>query len=115
MQSEALELAAKRLEDTYLLLQYGRASSRRVLNAQDDLFDAQNAATEAMVGYTIAMLSFYRDTGVLQVKPDGMWQTPKTVAKPAFATDNYVPTPRQAPQTGSSEETIKRWMQNQKK
>jgi len=74
VQLENLELARKRLKDTYLLLRYGRASSRRVLNAQDDLFDAQNASTEALVGYTIAILNFYRDTGVLQVRPDGMWQ-----------------------------------------
>jgi hypothetical protein len=54
--------------------QYGRASSRRVLNAQNSLFNAQNAATEALVKYTVATLNFYRDTGVLQVQPDGMWQ-----------------------------------------
>jgi len=74
VQLEALELATERFKDTYLLLQYGRASSRRVLNAQDDLFDAQNAATEALVGNATAMLNFYRDTGVLQVRPDGMWK-----------------------------------------
>ena len=74
VQLENLELARKRFKNTSLLLQYGRASSRRVLNAQDDLFDAQNAATEALVNYTIATLNFYRDTGVLQVRPDGMWQ-----------------------------------------
>jgi len=67
-------LAEKRLKNTNLLLQYGRASSRRVLNAQDALFDAQNAATEALVSYAIATLNFYRDTGVLQVRPDGMWE-----------------------------------------
>ncbi len=74
IQSESLELAEKRLENTHLLLQYGRASSRRVLNAQQALFNAQNAATEAMVDYTVATLNFYRDAGVLQVRPDGMWQ-----------------------------------------
>lgn len=72
--SESLTLAQKRFKNTLLLLQYGRASSRRVLNAHDDLFDAQNAATEALVNYTIATLDFYRDTGVLQVRPDGMWE-----------------------------------------
>ncbi|GAG35270.1 unnamed protein product, partial [marine sediment metagenome] len=50
--SESLTLAQKRFRNTLLLLQYGRASSRRVLNAHDDLFDAQNAATEALVNYT---------------------------------------------------------------
>jgi len=74
VQSEGVALAEKRLNNTFLLLKYGRASSRRVLNAQGALFDAQNAATEALVNYAIATLNFYRDTGVLQVRPDGMWE-----------------------------------------
>jgi outer membrane protein TolC len=74
VQLDSLKLAKKRFNNTLLLMQYGRASSRRVLNAQQDLFDAQNAATEALTSHTIALLSFYRDTGVLQVKPDGMWE-----------------------------------------
>ena len=74
VQLESLELAQKRFDNTFLLLQYGRANSRRVLNAQADLFRAQNAATEALVGHTVAMLNFYRDAGVLAVRPDGMWE-----------------------------------------
>ena len=49
-------------------------SSRRVLQAQRDLFEAQNDAAQALVDYKIAILSFYRDTGILQVRPDGMWE-----------------------------------------
>lgn len=71
---EALELARQRFNNTFLLLQYGKASSRRVLRAQSDLFDAQNDAAQALVDYTIATLNFYRDTGALQVRPDGMWK-----------------------------------------
>jgi outer membrane protein TolC len=74
VQTEGFKLADKRLKNTFLLLQYSRASSRRFLNAQNDLFDAQNAATEALVNYMIATLNFYRDTEVLQVRPDGMWE-----------------------------------------
>ena len=74
VQMESLQSAQKRFKDTFLLLQYGRASSRRVLNAQRDLFDSQNAATEALVNYVVATLDFYRDTGVLKVRPDGMWE-----------------------------------------
>jgi len=74
VQSENVALAQKRLKNTSLLLQYGRASSRRVLNAQDTLFDSKNAATQALVNYAVATLNFYRDTGVLQVRPDGMWE-----------------------------------------
>ena len=72
--SEALELAQKRFDNTFLLLQYGKASSRRVLTAQNDLFNAQNDADQALVDYNIATLNFYRDTGALQVLPDGMWK-----------------------------------------
>jgi len=73
VQLDNLKLAKKRFDDTTMLMQYGRATSRRVLNAQNDLFNAQDAATEALVAYTISTLNFYRDTGVLQVRPDGMW------------------------------------------
>ena len=72
--AEGLELAKKRYKNTYTLLQYGRTSSRRVLNAQDALFEAQNAATQALIDYATASLNFYRDTGVLRVRPDGMWE-----------------------------------------
>ncbi len=82
IQKEGLQLAQKRLDDTMLLMQYSRASSRRVLDAQKDLFRSQNAATEALVNFTIATLKFYRDTGVLQVQPDGMWTKQKAIEKP---------------------------------
>ena len=71
---EALELARQRFNNTFLLLQYSRTSSRRVLQAQSDLFEAQNDAAQALVDYNIATLNFYRDTGSLRVLPDGMWK-----------------------------------------
>ena len=74
VQTEALELADKRYKNTLALLKYGRASSRRVLSAQNDLIDAQNTATQALVDFAIESLNFYSDTGVLQVRPDGMWE-----------------------------------------
>lgn len=72
--SEALELAQQRFNKTFSLLQYGQTSSRRVLDAQNALFDAQNAASKALLDYTTATLSFYRDTGALRVLPDGTWK-----------------------------------------
>jgi len=74
VRSESLKLSRKRFKATLLSLQYRRASSRRVLTSQRALFAAQNDATEALVNYAIATLKFYRDTGVLQVRPDGMWE-----------------------------------------
>jgi outer membrane protein TolC len=74
VQLEGLELAKKRYTNTLQLMYYGRANSRRVLDAQEALLKAQNGAVEAHVKHAIAMLEFYRDSGVLQVRPDGMWE-----------------------------------------
>ncbi len=71
---EALELAQQRFNNNFLLLQHGKASSRRVLQAQNDLFEAQDDAGQALLDYTVATLNFYRDTGAIQVRPDGMWK-----------------------------------------
>jgi len=71
---EGLELARQRFNSTFLLLQHGKASSRRVLRSQSDLFLAQINAGRALLDYTTATLNFYRDTGAIQVLPDGMWK-----------------------------------------
>jgi len=81
VQTESLELARKRLENTRLLLNTRLANTRDVLDAQSDLFRAQNASTKALVDYTVASLNFYRDAGVLRVRPDGMWDRPLTTAQ----------------------------------
>ena len=75
--SDSLQLAEKRLRKTSLLVQYGKASTRRILSAQNDYFKAQTATAQALIDYTTATLKFYRDSGVLTVNPDGMWQLNK--------------------------------------
>jgi outer membrane protein TolC len=72
--SEGLHLAQTRVENTVELLRNVRLSSRRVLDALGDLYDAQNEAADALTDYAIATLNFYRDTETLQVRPDGMWE-----------------------------------------
>jgi outer membrane protein TolC len=67
-------LALERTSHTLSLIQYDRASTRDVLDAQDDLLDAKNAATEALVDYLTAGIEFLRDTGTMKIKPDGMWE-----------------------------------------
>lgn len=71
---ESYQLAEKRAKNTLLLLQYDRANTRDVLDAQEDLLDAKNAETKAIVDYAIAGLEFFRDTGTMKIKPDGMWE-----------------------------------------
>jgi len=77
-QKNSLELAETRVESTTFLLQAGRVDTRDLLDSQDALLSAQNDVTSALVDYAVAKLSFFRDIGVLQVRPDGMWE-PATV------------------------------------
>jgi len=73
IQRVSLRLAARRVESTTLFLQAGQAKTRDLLEAQDALLLAENNLTAALVDHTIAKLSFYRDIGLLTVRPDGMW------------------------------------------
>jgi outer membrane protein TolC len=82
LQTQATVKADKRLENTLTLLQYSRANTRDVLRSQKDAYDARNNAADAVTDFAIATLEFYRSTGVLQVKPDGMWQVQPADAKP---------------------------------
>ncbi len=72
-QKKSLAIAEERVKNMPLLLKSGRAKTTDLLDAQDALLLAQNNLTSALVGHTIAKLSFYSDIGILQVKPDGMW------------------------------------------
>jgi outer membrane protein TolC len=73
-QRSSLQLGETRVESTTFLLQAGRVTTRDLLDSQDALLEAQNSATAALVDHAIAKLSFFRDIGVLQVRPDGMWE-----------------------------------------
>jgi hypothetical protein len=69
-----LKLAERRVEEQNLLLEYGRGTIRLLLETEDDLVQAQNDLTGALVNHTTAKMRFFRDVGILQVKPDGMWE-----------------------------------------
>ncbi len=74
IQENSLKLAKKRVHSTSMLLNEGRVTTRDLLESQDALLEAQNSLTAALIDHTIAKLNFFKDIGVLQVKPDGMWQ-----------------------------------------
>jgi outer membrane protein TolC len=88
--TKGLKLAQERIEKNYLLLGYGRVSSRRVLDGLQHLHDAKNELADALTDYAIATLNFYRDTDVMQVRPDGMWEIGAA----------SIPMARTAPSTG---------------
>jgi len=73
-QQKSLELAENRVESTRLFWELGRAQTRDLLESQDALLQAQNRLTAALVAHTIAKLNFFRDVGILEVRPDGMWE-----------------------------------------
>ncbi len=74
IQQIGLNLAQRRVEVEKLSLQYGRGTVRLLLDSEDALVRAQNDVLGALVDHMIAKLSFFRDIGVLQVRPDGMWE-----------------------------------------
>ncbi|MHC4231828.1 MAG: TolC family protein [Planctomycetota bacterium] len=74
IEQKSTQLAEKRTASTLLLLQYGRANTRDTLDAREDYLDAKNAETEALVDYAIATLEFFRDTEIMKIKPDGLWE-----------------------------------------
>ena len=74
IQAEALALAQRRVANTKLLLDAGRAEIRDMLFAQESLVSAQNDLTSALVGYRVAELEIQRDLGVLEVDHTGLWR-----------------------------------------
>jgi outer membrane protein TolC len=80
----SLELSETRVESTTFLLQAGRVTTRDLLESQDALLGAQNSVTAVLVDYAIAKLSFFRDIGLLQVRPDGMWERSSAEVESGF-------------------------------
>jgi len=74
IQQASVDLARRRVESTTLLLQRGTASARDVLDANASLVAAQNALTRALIDHTLARLALWRDTELLRVGEDGVWQ-----------------------------------------
>ena len=75
IQQMALVLAQRRKNTQEMLLSIGQGETRLLLEAEGALTRAQNTVMSALVAHSVAKLGFYRDVGVLQVKPDGMWET----------------------------------------
>nr|MBC8472342.1 TolC family protein [Planctomycetota bacterium] len=70
----ALVLAQRRKNTQEMLLSIGQGETRLLLDAEGAILSAQNSVTSALVAHAVAKLGFYRDVGILQVKPDGMWE-----------------------------------------
>lgn len=69
----SVKLSERRVENTQLLLKQGRAETRDLLDAEDDLLSSQNEATTALVDYTINRLRFWNAIERFEIDPKGMW------------------------------------------
>ncbi len=74
IQKMSLGLAQSRVRNNEMMLEIGRGTVRQLLLSQDALLDAQNAVISALISHTMKKLNFYTNVGVLQVRPDGMWE-----------------------------------------
>jgi outer membrane protein TolC len=83
IQTNALELANRRVGVTDMLLQAGRAQTRDQLEAQTAQLTAQNAVTATLVDHLTARLRFLVDVGALQIDGEKWWVRPQPVPLPA--------------------------------
>ena len=74
IQAQAVRLAKKRVKSTNMFMQAGRAATRDVLDAQEDLLRAQNSLVSAAVDYRTTEWELQRDLGMLDVTVDGIWR-----------------------------------------
>jgi len=66
-------LSQRRLEEEQLLTELGTGTARDLIDAQQDLIEARNALTSALISHTISRLELWKDMGVLYIKKDGSW------------------------------------------
>ncbi|MBT8042787.1 MAG: TolC family protein [Pontiella sp.] len=69
----SVQLSERRVENTTLLLKQGKALTRDLLDAEDDLLSSRNQATAALVDYTINRLRFWDAIERFEIDPKGMW------------------------------------------
>lgn len=74
IQTQSVRVAERRVESAKLFLDLGRAEITDLLDAEEDLINAQNDLTSALVDYRIAELELQRDAGVLIVNERGLWR-----------------------------------------
>lgn len=68
----SVPLAEKRVESAALKLEAGRAETRDLLEAQEDLLQARNSRITALVDYQLANLDLFLDMEQLDVNEDGV-------------------------------------------
>lgn len=81
LQAGAVVLAERRVASSDLNLENGKASTRDVLDAEEDLRQALNSRSAALVDYSLSRLELYLDVEALRVDEDGIGLDPESLAK----------------------------------
>ena len=71
IQKRSVALAEERVESTEMLFDAGRASTRDVLDAHEDLLRAQNRLAQTLVDFRVSVLELERDLDILVVDEKG--------------------------------------------
>jgi outer membrane protein TolC len=74
IQKISVDLAQNRVQEEKMKLQYGLGTVRELQISEASLLQSQVSVTNALISHTLAKLNFFRDIGLLQVRPDGMWE-----------------------------------------
>ncbi len=74
IERDSVALAQQRERASRELLRLGEATARDLLEANEALVNAQNSLTRTLVDHALARLALWRDTELLRVGEDGVWQ-----------------------------------------
>ena len=71
IEAQNVALASRRADYTLMRFRNGELSNRDVVEAQDELLNAQNALIRARVDYEVQRLRLFRDAGLMDVGVEG--------------------------------------------
>lgn len=74
IQDTKRKLSERRLKNARYLFDEGSAGNRDIIEAQQDLLDAENAYVRALASYEVARLELKHALGLLFVNRDGSWK-----------------------------------------
>lgn len=70
---EGMALSARQLQMAEEMLQVDRSTARDLVDAQQDLIEAQDLLTATLVSHSIARMTLWKDMGILFIRKDGSW------------------------------------------
>ncbi len=69
----AVRLSERRLLEEEAFMVEDRGTARDLIDAQQDLIEARDLLTAALISHTVARLQLWKDMGILFIRKDGRW------------------------------------------